>query len=44
MPEADPEKAVKEYARSAAGQQANLPSELRPGPVLLRTMLHIVDR
>ncbi|PAA88091.1 hypothetical protein BOX15_Mlig012357g1 [Macrostomum lignano] len=37
----DPARAVKEYSRSAADQEAPLPHELRPLPVLQRTLLYL---
>ena len=39
-----PELLVKEYARSSADQEEPLPHELRPEPVLIDTMSHLLTR
>lgn len=40
----NPERAVKDYTRSAADQEEALPHDLRPGPVLNRTMNYLLRR
>uniref|UniRef100_A0A3Q0S2J4 Si:zfos-452g4.1 n=1 Tax=Amphilophus citrinellus TaxID=61819 RepID=A0A3Q0S2J4_AMPCI len=42
-PKADPSRAVKEYSRPAAGKDATKPSDLRPPPVLLKTVNYLID-
>ncbi|KAH8550254.1 SAC3/GANP/Nin1/mts3/eIF-3 p25 family-domain-containing protein [Umbelopsis sp. PMI_123] len=40
---ADPNKCVKTYRRSAAGNEQELPSDVRPPPVLERTLDHLFN-
>lgn len=42
-PKGDPSRAVKEYSRPAAGKDATKPSDLRPPPVLLKTVNYLID-
>ncbi|KAL8183923.1 UNVERIFIED_CONTAM: hypothetical protein K2H54_001401 [Gekko kuhli] len=39
-----PEQAVKEYSRPAAGKESPRPEELRPPPVLLATVRHLLSK
>ncbi|KAI7858689.1 SAC3/GANP/Nin1/mts3/eIF-3 p25 family-domain-containing protein [Circinella umbellata] len=39
----DPAKAVKRYRRSAAGNEQPLPSDVRPPPVLMKTLSYLFD-
>ncbi|XP_055938803.1 germinal-center associated nuclear protein-like [Argiope bruennichi] len=41
---ADPTKVVKQFSRSAAGKQLLSPSDLRPSPVLLKTIDYLVEK
>nr|XP_015220821.1 PREDICTED: SAC3 domain-containing protein 1 [Lepisosteus oculatus] len=43
-PRADPERAVKEYSRPAAGKETTRPSDLRPPDVLYRTTCYLIDQ
>ncbi|XP_015181040.1 PREDICTED: germinal-center associated nuclear protein [Polistes dominula] len=43
-PKADPNKIIKSYSRSAAGQVMTDPSSLRPGPVLLSTIKYLFTK
>ncbi|GFS46894.1 germinal-center associated nuclear protein [Nephila pilipes] len=40
---ADPTKVVKQFSRSAAGKKLISPAELRPSPILLKTMNYLVN-
>ncbi|GIY01796.1 germinal-center associated nuclear protein [Caerostris darwini] len=40
---ADPTKVVKEFSRSAAGKELLSPGDLRPSPVLLKTMNYLIN-
>ncbi|KAM8939221.1 SAC3 domain-containing protein 1 [Pelodytes ibericus] len=42
LPLADPAKTVKEYSRPAAGKKLSSPCDLRPPPVLLRTVHYLL--
>uniref|UniRef100_A0A3P9HTB2 Si:zfos-452g4.1 n=2 Tax=Oryzias latipes TaxID=8090 RepID=A0A3P9HTB2_ORYLA len=42
-PKGDPLRAVKEYARPAAGKDATNPTDLRPPPVLLKTVHYLIN-
>ncbi|KAF6726359.1 SAC3 domain-containing protein 1 [Oryzias melastigma] len=42
-PKGDPRRAVKEYARPAAGKDATNPTDLRPPAVLLKTVHYLID-
>ena len=42
-PRADPQRAVKEYSRPAAGKDSTRPSDLRPPAVLLKTVCYLID-
>uniref|UniRef100_A0A8C5Q3Z2 SAC3 domain containing 1 n=1 Tax=Leptobrachium leishanense TaxID=445787 RepID=A0A8C5Q3Z2_9ANUR len=42
LPLADPAKTVKEYSRPAAGKELSLPCDLRPPPVLLKTVRYLL--
>ncbi|XP_042198631.1 SAC3 domain-containing protein 1-like [Callorhinchus milii] len=44
LPAADPQKAVKEYSRPAAGRETPRPEDLRPPDVLFQTVAYLVDR
>lgn len=43
-PKVDPEKAIKEFSRSAAGKIQSSPSDLRPSNILLKTMNYLVNK
>nr|XP_033809838.1 SAC3 domain-containing protein 1 [Geotrypetes seraphini] len=43
LPQADPQKTVKEYSRPAAGKNASQLSDLRPPAVLLKTVWYLVE-
>ncbi|KAG7213873.1 hypothetical protein KM043_003081 [Ampulex compressa] len=43
-PKADPEKIIKSFGRPAAGQIMTDPAQLRPGPVLLRTIEYLFTK
>ncbi|KFM60656.1 MCM3-associated protein, partial [Stegodyphus mimosarum] len=43
-PKVDPEKAVKQFSRSAAGKREDMPSDLRPSHVLLKTMNYLINK
>lgn len=43
LPRADPMRAVKEYARPAAGKDSTNPKDLRPPDVLLKTVYYLID-
>lgn len=42
-PRGDPLRAVKEYARPAAGKDSTNPTDLRPPAVLLKTVCYLID-
>ncbi|XP_016895520.1 SAC3 domain-containing protein 1 isoform X2 [Cynoglossus semilaevis] len=42
-PRGDPLHAVKEYSRPAAGKDATNPADLRPTPVLLKTVCYLIN-
>ncbi|CAI5639708.1 unnamed protein product [Oreochromis niloticus] len=42
-PKGDPSRAVKEYSRPAAGKDSTKPSDLRPPPVLLKTVNYLIN-
>ena len=43
-PQADPDRTVKEYSRPAAGRVHPSPADIRPGPVLLQTIIYLFER
>ncbi|KAJ8277264.1 hypothetical protein GJAV_G00073290 [Gymnothorax javanicus] len=43
LPKADPSRTVKEYARPAAGKDSTRPADLRPPPILLKTVCYLID-
>ena len=43
-PQADPDRTVKEYSRPAAGRVHPSPADIRPGPVLLQTVIYLFER
>lgn len=43
QPRVDPLRAVKEYARPAAGKDATNPCDLRPPAVLMKTVCYLID-
>lgn len=43
LPRGDPLRAVKEYARPAAGKDSTNPTDLRPPDVLLKTVCYLID-
>ncbi|XP_048832507.1 SAC3 domain-containing protein 1 isoform X2 [Brienomyrus brachyistius] len=43
LPRADPTRTVKEYSRPAAGKEATRPCDLRPPPVLFKTVCYLIN-